>query len=242
MIPDLLHPGHRPSSDPERGGTGHTVQHGPLIGPGMPPWSRACCALTIYWETQAFTHPDADDPGRGRQHVCGDLGDIHKPPWSKYLRQAWILPDTWRLVNTRIAERRSGEQWNSRALIRVIKAIIQEDRYQREADVGYKIESVLTSNMHLIQEAWICMRGWYKDTLDRPPPPTRVAISTMTAEWVDLYQNVLPSGQPIPMGVQPFPMETPFQRTKRAHGRYTGFAGNTWEARWKREQNTSTSG
>ena len=98
----------------------------------------------------------------------------------------------------------------------MIKAIIQEDQNQREADVGYTIESVLTSNMPLIQEAWICMRGWYKDTLDRPPPPTRVAISTMTAESVDLYQNVLPSGQPIPMGVQPFPMENSIPEDKES--------------------------
>ena len=40
--------------------------------------------------------------------------------------------------------------------------------------------------------------------MDRPPPPARVAIATMTAERVELYRPVPPLGQPIPVGVQPF--------------------------------------
>ena len=40
--------------------------------------------------------------------------------------------------------------------------------------------------------------------MDRPPPPARVAIATMTAERVELYRHVPPLGQPIPVGVQPF--------------------------------------
>ena len=43
--------------------------------------------------------------------------------------------------------------------------------------------------------------------MGRPPPPDRVAISTMTPEWVKLYRNFPPPGQPISVGVQPFPVE-----------------------------------
>ena len=48
------------------------------------------------------------------------------------------------------------------------------------------------------------MIGWYKDTVDLPPPPARVAIATMTEERVELYLHVAPPGQPISVGVQPF--------------------------------------
>ena len=48
------------------------------------------------------------------------------------------------------------------------------------------------------------MRGWYKDALDRPPPPYRVAIATMTAYKVELYRHVPPPGQPIHVGVHHF--------------------------------------
>ena len=48
------------------------------------------------------------------------------------------------------------------------------------------------------------MRGWYKGTVDRPPPPSRVAIYTITEEQVKLYRHISSPGQPIPVGVQPF--------------------------------------
>ena len=40
----------------------------------------------------------------------------------------------------------------------------------------------------------------------RPPTPSRVAISTMTEEWVELYRHVPPPGQQIHLGVQPLPV------------------------------------
>ena len=69
------------------------------------------------------------------------------------------------------------------------------------------MESLLLSDPPITQESWIQMIGCYKDAVDLPPPPTRVAISTMTAERVKLYQNVPPPGHPIPVGVQPVPVD-----------------------------------
>ena len=43
--------------------------------------------------------------------------------------------------------------------------------------------------------------------MDLPPPPIRVAIAIITAERVELYQNVPPPGQPIHVGVQPLPVD-----------------------------------
>ena len=40
--------------------------------------------------------------------------------------------------------------------------------------------------------------------MDLPMPPSRVAITTMIAEWFDLYRQVPPPIHPIPLGVQTF--------------------------------------
>ena len=51
------------------------------------------------------------------------------------------------------------------------------------------------------------MSRWYKDVVDRPPPPSRVTTDHMMAEQVYLYRHVPSLGQPIPVGVNPFPIE-----------------------------------
>ena len=48
------------------------------------------------------------------------------------------------------------------------------------------------------------MRGCYKDELERPPPPSRVALTTMTVEREELYRYVPPPGDPIPVRDLPF--------------------------------------
>ena len=65
------------------------------------------------------------------------------------------------------------------------------------------MESLLASNLPLIKEAWIRMRGWYKAAVNRPPPPARVDLATMTKEREELYWQVLLSGDPIPVGELP---------------------------------------
>ena len=56
----------------------------------------------------------------------------------------------------------------------------------------------------LIQEAWHRFQGWYKDTADRAPPPTRVTLERITAERVALYSHIPPTGDNIPVDIQPF--------------------------------------
>ena len=48
---------------------------------------------------------------------------------------------------------------------------------------------------------------WYKDAVDRTPPPDRVTITTMTTERVEIYQHVPPPGEIIPVGDIPFLMD-----------------------------------
>ena len=61
---------------------------------------------------------------------------IPRPPQQELPRQAWISPETWSLINTRIEARRRRDQQSSRALIRAIKAGIQGDRHRRADEEG----------------------------------------------------------------------------------------------------------
>ena len=131
---------------------------------------------------------------------------IPNPTWWEIPRQACISPETWRLIDTRIAARRhkDGAQRSSKTLRRKIKAIIQEGRRQREIEAGSAVESLLSSDLPLLREAWINMWGCYKEAVDRPTPPDRMAISTMMVNKVKLYQHFPPPGYLISVGVKPF--------------------------------------
>ena len=101
----------------------------------------------------------------------------------------------------------SYKHHKSRALIRQIKASIQEDWCLRVVEAGSTVDSLLTSDPSLIREAWIWMGGWYKDVVGSPSPPSRMAIVTMSVDQVRPYQHVTTPGQLIPVGVQPLLME-----------------------------------
>ena len=66
--------------------------------------------------------------------------------------------------------------------------------------MGSAVESLLASDPPLIHEVWIRMRGWYKDAVDDPQPPTIVALATMTVEREDIYWHVPLPGESIPVG------------------------------------------
>ena len=69
-LPDRLHPGHRPASAPERGGTGRMSQQVKLLRPGFLPMCCVYRTLTLSEETYKSPHQDADNPGRGGPPVC----------------------------------------------------------------------------------------------------------------------------------------------------------------------------
>ena len=70
------------------------------------------------------------------------------------------------------------------------------------------------------------MRGWYKEAVDRPQPPDRVAPDTMTTERDELYQHFPFLGEPIPVE-DPLSLSwwmIQSQRMKISPGWYAGFA------------------
>ena len=48
------------------------------------------------------------------------------------------------------------------------------------------------------------MKGWYKAVVDRSTPPAWVNLERIMAERIDLYFQVPPPGENIPVSVDPF--------------------------------------
>ena len=59
----------------------------------------------------------------------------------------------------------------------------------------------------LHKESWHQMKGFYKATVDRASPPAHITLKQMMAESVDLYFQVSPLGENIPVSVEPFQVE-----------------------------------
>ena len=96
----------------------------------------------------------------GIDRMCSELRRaITRPPWKELHFQAWILPETWSLIDTRIEARRQKDQRRSWDLSRTIKAGIQEEMHIWADVAGSKVESLLASELPLIQEAWIRIQG-----------------------------------------------------------------------------------
>ena len=130
---------------------------------------------------------------------------ISKPPRRERHFQAWIYPETWSMIDTRMEARRRKDQRISQALARAIKATLQGDRPRQAARAGSAVEPLIISNPPLIREAWIRIRGWYKEAVYCPPPPDKVTLATMMAEREELYRYVPFPGDPIPVEYPPFP-------------------------------------
>ena len=72
---------------------------------------------------------------------------------------------------------------------------------------GAAVEDLMKADPPLTQEAWHRLQGWYKATVDRPPPPARATLKGVTAERAKLYSRVLPPGDTIPVTIEPFEVE-----------------------------------
>ena len=129
---------------------------------------------------------------------------IPRPSWREHYHQAWISPETWSLIDTRIKACQQRDQLSSQALGHAIKSGLQGDMHRQAAKAESVVGSLLASDLPLIRETWIRMWGWYKDAVDRPPPISRMALATMTAEREEFYRHVPHPGETIHVGDLPF--------------------------------------
>ena len=122
---------------------------------------------------------------------------------------AWILAETWRLVDERVAMRRDPRycQADRRTLGRKIGRSLARDRNRRTEEAGAAVEELMKAEPPLTQEAWHRLQGWYTATVDRPPPPARAMLRRVTAEREKLYSRVPPPGDTIPVTIDPFEVE-----------------------------------
>ena len=76
---------------------------GLLLGSGLPTHIHACRTLALPQEADTLPHQDSDNPDGLNRLFAYICGDITNPTRRDRLLQAWISPETWRLINTRIA-------------------------------------------------------------------------------------------------------------------------------------------
>ena len=134
---------------------------------------------------------------------------VPKPQAREARKNAWILATTWRLVNNRVSARRGTTKdqdliWK---LGRAIRKGLRKERKRRAEEAGAEGEALLGSEPPLHWEDWHRIKGWYKATVDRAPPPAWVTLDRITAERVKLYSYVPPPGTNIHIYVQPLPVD-----------------------------------
>ena len=72
---------------------------------------------------------------------------------------------------------------------REIGRSLARDRKRRTEEVGAAVEELMKADPPLTQEVWHRLQGWYKATVDRPPPPARATLKRVTAERTTLYRR-----------------------------------------------------
>ena len=129
---------------------------------------------------------------------------VPKPHARKRRINEWISEDTWRLFDNRVSARR-GERGKARIwrLSRAIAASLKGDMKRRIETAGKEVETLLEADPPNPREVWRRLKGWYKATVNRAPPPVRATLERITAERVNLYSYMPSPGENIAVTVRP---------------------------------------
>ena len=119
------------------------------------------------WQVSPPTKPTRVD-----KHFAALWGAIPKAQPRTARLNAWILEETWRLVDERVSARRDPRKGQAlkRRLGRAVKVSLAADRKQRAEEAGAEVEALLGADRPLIHEAWYRIQGWYKAAVDHAPP------------------------------------------------------------------------
>ena len=134
---------------------------------------------------------------------------VTKPQAREARKNAWMLAETWRLVENRFSTRQdlAKDQALLRRLSPAIQASLTTDRRRQAEEAGEELEALFGSDPPMQREAWHRIKGWYKAAFDHAPPPAWVTLERIKAERVEMYSYVPPPGANIPISVQPFPVD-----------------------------------
>ena len=108
----------------------------------------------------------------GGWDICGPTEGSAKTSREGQTQNVWISEETWRLVDERVSvQRGTGVQMRIRRLGRAIRESLQGDRKRRVETVGQDVETLLGGDPPKPKEVWRRLKGWYKDAVNRVPPP-----------------------------------------------------------------------
>ena len=128
--------------------------------------------------------------------------NVAKTTNGKY--HSWISHSTWQLIDQRAEARRAGRSLRLRLLGRLVKKALEKDRKARSKAAADAIESNLAEGK--IRGAYQVLQRWFKDRGPSPPLPSRKEISQTRDEYVNLFAASTPGETPIPLHVEPFPI------------------------------------
>ena len=136
---------------------------------------------------------------------------VEPVPARERIYKSWISSGTWALIDRRAALRKAGDlagRKRARLACQIEKALSQ-DRRRRAEEAGSVIEGHLIQGR--VKEAWRTLKGWYRVSEGKAPRPSLQTMERQTSERVELYARATPTGDPLPINVEPFEVreETP---------------------------------
>jgi hypothetical protein len=132
--------------------------------------------------------------------------DVVCPPPRERPANIWITDETWKIVDTCALLCRKGmlSQAAARSLGQEIKAWLKADCLLRARTSASNVKGCLTAREYI--EAWHHLKGWYCLAEDQAPKPCPETMAKQTQERVDLYAARTPTGMPLPICVDPTPV------------------------------------
>jgi len=110
-------------------------------------------------------------------------------------RDAWIVDDTWALIDQRNAAKcQMATPEELRPLRKAIHHKVKQDCDACLQVTGTEIKTHL--DVDNPKEAWRLVKLWYRHNA-RAPPPTPANLMAMGREFSELYKQQTPPGEPI---------------------------------------------
>lgn len=135
----------------------------------------------------------------------------HPPRNNKKPRPTWLSDKTLKLIDER-SDLKCRQHCDTdttrkyRQLTRAINSSLNADQKRRTEVAGAAIEEALSGDTPNLRQAYQILQSWHKHHGDRPCKPSRQDLETVTNECADLYREEDPIGAPIPIHVQPKPI------------------------------------
>jgi hypothetical protein len=130
-----------------------------------------------------------------------------KPEQKEPQGSNWILDETWRLISHRTMLQQTGKlfQMAARTMQQRIWSALKGDRAARTSQVGKAIEAKLAGGY--FQEVFHHFKGWYRATSKMTTCPCPQMMSQKTAEQIALYALRNSPGEPLPINIDPIPVD-----------------------------------